>query len=241
MERRFDRDPAAPSDAGGGVATTDPTRGETARRAQTNGAGSLGTEAAPMRMLPITADPGPLGLASFAATTFILSMFNSGLMGSAGEPIVLGMALAVGGIAQFVAGMWEFRTGNTFGAAAFTSYGAFWISFWAFEQFYASKITDQATAMHAVGLYLITWGIFTAYMTIASLRVSAAVCTVFVLLTATFLLLGIGNAAESTSIVKAGGYVGLATAVAAWYASFAGVANATFGRIILPVKDLKRG
>src|SRR5689334_4712688 len=98
MERRFDREHlSAPSDAGGGVAT-DPTRGETARRSQTNGTGTLGTEASPMRMLPITSDPAPLGLASFAATTFILSMFNSGLMGSAGEPIVLGMALAVGGL-----------------------------------------------------------------------------------------------------------------------------------------------
>jgi succinate-acetate transporter protein len=240
MERRFDRDlPSAPSDAGGGVAT-DPTRGETARRSQTNGAGTLGSEASPMRMLPITSDPAPLGLASFAATTFILSMFNSGLMGKAGEPIVLGMALTVGGLAQFAAGMWEFRTGNTFGAAAFTSYGAFWLSFWAFEQFYASKITDETTLAHGVGLYLITWGIFTAYMTIASLRVSAAVCTVFVLLTATFLLLGIGNANMNDSIIKAGGYVGLATAIAAWYASFAGVTNSTFGRIVLPVKDLKR-
>src|SRR3954454_15347632 len=180
--------------------TTDPTRGETARAVQHDGAGALGTEANPTRTWPITSDPAPLGLASFAATTFILSMFNSGLMGSAGEPIVLGMALAVGGLAQFVAGMWEFRTGNTFGAAAFTSYGAFWISFWAFNQFYASKITDETTLAHAVGLYLITWGIFTAYMSIASLRVSAAVCTVFFLLTATFLLLGIGNAAESENI-----------------------------------------
>src|SRR3954463_5532786 len=80
MERRFDRDPSD-AEAGGGVATTDPTRGETARRARANGGGSRGTEASPMRMLPVTADPGPLGLASFAATTFILSMFNSGLMG----------------------------------------------------------------------------------------------------------------------------------------------------------------
>jgi succinate-acetate transporter protein len=237
MERRFDREVSAPSDAGGGIAT-DPTRGESARAIQQNGTGTLGTEATPWRTLPITSDPAPLGLASFAATTFILSMFNSGLMGKAGEPIVLGMALAVGGLAQFAAGMWEFRTGNTFGAAAFTSYGAFWLSFWAFDQFYADKITNPDTLGNAVGLYLITWGIFTAYMTIASLRVSAAVCAVFVLLTATFLLLGIGNAAASDGIVKTGGYVGIATAIAAWYASFAGVTNATFKRTVLPVKPL---
>src|SRR3954454_20298373 len=89
---------------------------------------------------PVTADPAPLGLAAFALTTFVLSFFNSGLMGEAGLPIVLGLALAYGGLAQLLAGMWEFRTGNTFGATAFTSFGAFWLSFWAFEQFFAKDI-----------------------------------------------------------------------------------------------------
>jgi succinate-acetate transporter protein len=208
-------------------------------RATGNGAPSLGTDGSPMRMLPITSDPAPLGLAAFAATTFMLSIFNAGFMGEGAEPIVFGMALFYGGLAQLLAGMWEFRTGNTFGAVAFTSYGSFWLSFWAFEQFYADKVTNAAQLEHAIGLYLITWGIFTAYMFIASLRVSAAVATVFVLLAATFLLLGIGHAQESESIVKAGGYVGIATAIVAWYASFAGVVNDTFKRIVLPVKDLK--
>src|SRR3954452_23669992 len=114
------------------------------------------------------ADPGPLGLAAFALTTFVLSMFNAELVGASGEPVVFGLALAYGGIAQLLAGMWEFRTGNTFGAVAFTSYGAFWISFWAFVQFFADKV-PAADAGHAVGLYLIAWGIFTAYMFVASL------------------------------------------------------------------------
>src|SRR3954453_19316785 len=82
------------------------------------------------------ADPGPLGLAAFALTTFVLSMFNADLVGKGGEPVVFGLAFAYGGLAQVLAGMWEFRTGNTFGAVAFTSYGAFWLSFWAFVQFY---------------------------------------------------------------------------------------------------------
>ena len=209
-------------------------------RATSNGAPSLGTDGSPMRMLPITSDPAPLGLAAFAATTFMLSIFNAGFMGEGAEPIVFGMALAYGGLAQLLAGMWEFRTGNTFGAVAFTSYGSFWLSFWAFEQFYADKITNEVQLQHAIGLYLITWGIFTAYMFIASLRVSAAVAVVFALLTATFLLLGIGDATEKESIVELGGYVGIATAIAAWYASFAAVLNDTFKRIVLPVKDLKR-
>ena len=106
-------------------------------------------------------------------------------MSSAGEPVVLGLALAYGGLAQLLAGMWEFRTGNTFGATAFSSYGAFWLSFWAFGQFY-EKHVPKADAGHAVGLYLIAWGIFTAYMFVASLRTTAAVALVFLLLAVTF-------------------------------------------------------
>jgi succinate-acetate transporter protein len=185
------------------------------------------------------ADPGPLGLAGFAMTTFVLSMFNAKLVSSGGEPVVLGLALAYGGLAQLLAGMWEFRTGNTFGAVAFSSYGAFWISFWALVVFYAPKI-PAADAGHAIGLYLWAWAIFTAYMTVASLRTTGAVALVFVLLTVTFILLGIGNSGGHENIIKWGGYVGLATAVAAWYASFAAVANSTFGRVILPVVPLNR-
>ena len=184
------------------------------------------------------ADPGPLGLAAFALTTFVLSMFNAHLLGAGGEPIVFGLALTYGGLAQLLAGMWEFRTGNTFGAVAFTSYGAFWLSFWAFVQFF-EKSVPAADAGHAVGLFLIACGIFTTYMFIASLRTTAAVALVFVLLAVTFFLLGIGNAGAHTNIIKAGGWVGLATAVAAWYASFATVTNKTFGRIVMPVKELK--
>jgi succinate-acetate transporter protein len=185
------------------------------------------------------ADPGPLGLAAFALTTFVLSMFNAGLMGKGGEPIVFALALMYGGLAQVLAGMWEFRTGNTFGAVAFTSYGAFWLSFWAFVQFY-EKSVPPADVGHAVGLFLIAWGIFTTYMFVASLRTTTAVATVFALLAVTFFLLGIGNAGAHTSIIKLGGWFGLATAAAAWYASFAVVTNSTFGRVVLPVRPLSR-
>jgi succinate-acetate transporter protein len=185
------------------------------------------------------ADPGPLGLGAFALTTFVLSMFNADLVSKAGEPVVLGLALAYGGGAQLLAGMWEFRTGNTFGAVAFSSYGAFWISFWALVTFFIPKI-PAADVGHAVGLYLIAWGIFTTYMFIASLRTTAAVALVFALLAATYILLGIGNAGAHANIVKWGGYVGLATAAAAWYASFAAVTNSTFGRTVLPVRPLRR-
>jgi uncharacterized protein len=183
------------------------------------------------------ADPGPLGLAGFALTTFVLSMFNAGLVSKAGEPVVLGVALAYGGIAQFAAGMWEFRTGNTFGAVAFTSYGAFWVSFWALVTFFADEIPAEHAGA-AVGLYLIGWAIFTLYMFVASLRTTGAIALVFILLTITFALLGIGNSGEHEGLVEAGGWFGLATAAAAWYASFAAVVNSTFGRPMLPVMPL---
>jgi uncharacterized protein len=153
--------------------------------------------------------------------------------------VVLGVALAYGGLAQLLAGMWEFRTGNTFGAVAFTSFGAFWLSFWALVTFFADKI-PAAHVDASLGLYLIAWGIFTAYMFIASLRTTAAVALVFLLLTATFFVLGIGNANESEGVIEVGGWLGLATAAAAWYASFAAVTNSTFGRTVLPVRPLKR-
>jgi succinate-acetate transporter protein len=182
------------------------------------------------------ANPAPLGLAAFAMTTFVLSMFNANLVNEKGVPVVLGLALVYGGIVQLLAGMWEFRTGNTFGAVAFSSYGAFWISFWALNVFYAKSIGGNVG--HAVGVYLWAWAIFTAYMTVAAMRVSGAVLLVFVLLTATFILLAIGAVGAHTTVTHWGGYVGLATAAAAWYASFAVVTNSTFGRTVLPVLPL---
>jgi succinate-acetate transporter protein len=209
----------------------------TERRFETS-AGRTAVERVQFVPSPI-ADPGPLGLAAFALTTFVLSMFNADLLGKGGEPIVFGLALTYGGLAQVLAGMWEFRTGNTFGAVAFTSYGAFWLSFWAFVQFF-EKSVPAADAGHAVGLFLIAWGIFTTYMLVASLRTTAAIATVFALLAVTFFLLGIGNAGAHPNVIKLGGWVGLATAVAAWYASFAAVTNSTFGRVVMPVRPLSR-
>jgi len=197
------------------------------------------TAAPPTAAAMSIADPAPLGLAAFALTTFVLSFFNAGLVSSTGEPVVLGLALAYGGLAQLLAGMWEFRNNNTFGATAFTSYGAFWLSFWAFNEFFAGKVPANELGS-AVGLYLIAWGVFTAYMFVASFRTTAAVSLVFLLLTITYIVLGIGEARGTSTIIKAGGWIGIATAVAAWYASFAGVANSTFGRTVLPVRPLMR-
>lgn len=203
----------------------EPIRGETARER--------------VSAAPTTADPGPLGLAGFAMTTFVLSMVNANLVGAKSTPIVLGLALAYGGLAQLLAGMWEFRTGNTFGATAFTSYGAFWLSFAAFEVFFAKDVPEAALG-NTVGLFLIAWGIFTAYMWVASLRTTVAISLVFFLLAVTFFVLGIGNANDNSNIVHIAGWLGIATAAAAWYASFAAVTNSTFGKTVLPVGPLTR-
>jgi uncharacterized protein len=197
------------------------------------------------------ADPGPLGLAAFAGTTFMLSLINAGLVGvqhvAPGGgllPMVAALALAYGGVAQFVAGLWEFRTGNTFGAVAFCSYGAFWISFFLIVQSAGKNV--GTVFFSGLGLYLWMWGIFTAYMFIASLRTTGAVALVFLLLAITFIILGIGNSALSgthsvtNGTIKLGGYLGILTALAAWYASFAVVVNSTFGRVMMPVMPLRR-
>jgi hypothetical protein len=182
----------------------------------------------------VIADPGALGLAGFAATTMVLSCFNAGLLPSAGEKVVLPLALFYGGLVQVLAGMWEFRKGNTFGATAFSSYGAFWLSFAAYVQFVVPALGGTAAAAPYTGLYLLAWTIFTGYMAVASVRTNGAIVAVVVLLFVTFLLLTLGEFGVG-GLATVGGYLGLATALAAWYASAAIVTNATWGRVVLPV------
>lgn len=170
-------------------------------------------------------------------TTFVLSCFNAGLISLSVQGVVLGLALFYGGATQFLAGMWEFRRGNTFAATAFASFGAFWLSFW----FYISRIAphlDAAHAYQATGVYLLAWTVFTAYMTVGAARVNGSVFAVFFALTLTFLFLTIGAFAQSTGWNKVGGWVGLVTAVLAWYASFAVVTNATWKKTVLPTWPL---
>jgi succinate-acetate transporter protein len=180
------------------------------------------------------ADPAPLGLAAFALTTFFLSAVNAGWVPASVEPVVFGLALAYGGGAQLLAGMWEFAKGNTFGATAFSSYGAFWISFWWLTAHLDSYKIPAGDVGKGLGLYLLAWGIFTAYMTVAATRVSGAVLAVFALLTITFLVLALGDFQTSDNVTKIGGYAGLLTALAAWYASFGGVTAFSHGKSLVP-------
>lgn len=176
------------------------------------------------------ADPGPLGLAAFALTTFVLSLANAGLVPTAGAA-VLGLAAFYGGLGQLIAGIWEFAKGNTFGATAFCSYGGFWLAFW----FLVSSKGDVAAGAAGVGVFLLAFGIFTLYMTVAALKTSGALIAVFAALTLTFFALALGALAGAAGLSTLGGYLGIITALLAWYASFAGVVNATWGRVVLPV------
>ena len=184
-------------------------------------------------MMAPAADPAPLGLAAFALTTFLLSAANAGWMTSASGDAWLGYAFAYGGLGQLLAGMWEFRNRNVFGATAFSTYGGFWIGLGLWALLVAP--TAGAKAGKDVAWILLAFAIFNTYMLFWSTMVNTAVFAVFLTLELTEVILFIGNFAGNTSIVKFGGYVGVVTALCAWYASAAGVANGTGGRAIVPV------
>ena len=189
------------------------------------------TTAAPK---PALADPAALGLAGFALTTFVLSVINDGWFNMDLTPAVFGLALFYGGLAQFAAGIWEFANRNTFGGAAFTSYGAFWLSFWYLVTF-VKLGSDGATG---VGVFLLAWGIFTLYMTIASWKTTVVTGLVFTFLTLTFFALSIGDFSGNKGVTVLGGYLGLITAILAWYGSFASVTNFTFKKTVIPTWPL---
>jgi succinate-acetate transporter protein len=198
-------------------------------------AGSAGTQ-----VVHRVADPAPLGLAGFAMTTFALSVSNANIWPAA-SVTALGLALVYGGGVQLLAGMWEFCRKNTFGAVAFSSYGAFWISYYVLVKFVIPGVPATTDFNVTVGVFLLGWTIFTAYMTIAACRVSGAVLLVFVLLTLAFIFLTLGAFHPlDHAWNKIGGWVGIATAIAAWYASLAGVANETFKKVIFPTYPLSR-
>jgi len=182
------------------------------------------------------ANPAPLGLCGFALTTFVLSSINAGWFPAGGTNIIVGLAVFYGGLAQLLAGMWEFRAGNTFGATAFTSYGAFWLSLGVVFIPVFGIGSALGTALHpALGLFLLGWTIFTGLMFFGTLRANMALIAVFGLLFLTFLALTIGELAPSNGAHVLGGYLGVLTAIAAWYAALAGVLAAGKSVFTLPV------
>ncbi len=186
-------------------------------------------ESAPV--LPV-ADPAPLGLGAFALTTFVLSVHNAGW---APDLVWIGLAFFYGGLAQLLAGMWEFRNRNVFGATAFTTYGAFWLSLATYVMLVLTGKAPAADVAGAVGWFLIAFAIFNTYMLLWSTRVNLAVFAVFLTLEVTEIVLAIGDLGGHPSMITLGGYIGILTAACAWYASAAGVVNGMAARPILMV------
>ena len=188
---------------------------------------------------PITAgiaDPAPLGLAAFALTTFLLSVANAGLMKNGTGDAWVGYAIAYGGLGQLLAGMWEFRNRNVFGATAFSTYGGFWIGLALWVILVAG---NQPAGSPAVGKdiawIVLAFAIFNTYMLIWSTALNMAVFLVFLTLELTEIVLFVGGFAANTNIIKVGGYIGIITALVAWYTSAAGVISGMSGRPVLPV------
>jgi hypothetical protein len=180
--------------------------------------------------IPLAADPAPLGLAAFALTTFLLSAKNAGW--TDGGNAWLGFAFAYGGLAQLLAGMWEFRNRNVFGATAFSTYGSFWIGLGIYVFFVEG---GSLNALNDLGFILLAFAIFNTYMLLWSSRVNVAVFMVFLTLEITEIVLFLGFFSDSEGIIKAGGMLGVLTAFVAWYTSAAGVVNGMAGRQVLKV------
>jgi len=195
--------------------------------------------AAPAAAVSAIADPAPLGLAGFALTTFLLSAMNarySWATSSSGSAW-LGYAFAYGGLCQLLAGMWEFRRNNVFGATAFSTYGGFWIGLGLWALLVAPHTTGTQGAKD-LGWILLAFAIFNTYMLIVSTQVNLAVFLVFLTLELTEIFLFIGNFTTKTGhggLIAVGGIVGIVTAAVAWYTSAALVMNGHKNKVVFPV------
>ena len=196
---------------------------------------------------PAIADPAPLGLSAFALTTFVLSSSNAGFLfpkAGAGGAAVLGLAFFYGGLVQIIAGVWEFRRNNVFGATAFCSYGGFWLAL-GFTLLPGSGIAASLVADKSlttgIGVFLLGWTIFTGLMFVGTLRLTLAHIVVFGLLFLTFLCLTIGflSGAGGASWIQIGGWLGIVTALAAWYLALS-VVLSSVKLVNLPTMPMNR-
>jgi uncharacterized protein len=189
------------------------------------------------KFVPPLADPAPLGLGGFALTAFAFSITNAGLVPDDAIRFYIPLALFYGGLAQFTAGLFEFRNKNIFGSTAFCSYGAFWIALGVVELFARQfELGAPGVRLAALGWFFVCWAIFTAIMWLGSWGIHAALGVAFTLALATFILLAWAVfAGPPNAILQWGGWVGILTAIAAWYIAAADVINSVYGRTILPL------
>jgi succinate-acetate transporter protein len=180
------------------------------------------------------ANPAPLGLMGFGATTVLLNLHNAGIITGSSLGMIFAMGIFYGGIAQIIAGLLEFRKGNTFGTLAFTSYGLFWISLVALLLFPKMGLADQVDNI-SMAFYLGVWGLFTAYMFVGTLKKNRALQVVFCTLTILFFLLAIGDYTKIDWIKTLAGYEGILCGLSAVYLACAEVLNETYGKQVLPI------
>lgn len=182
------------------------------------------------------ANVGALGLGGFALSTFVLNIVNAGLVDSATLGIVMPVAMFYGGLAQFAAGMWDVKRGDTFGATCFSSFGAFWMGLAAFFFLRLAGVQGFVDVTPAgIAVILVAWGLFTGYATIASLKKPRAITWIFITLTILFFLLAIGEFVPIVHTIA--GYEGIVCSLIAWYCSAAILINETHGRTILPLGE----
>jgi hypothetical protein len=182
----------------------------------------------------ILANPAPLGLMGFGATTILLNLHNAGIIAATSLGMIFAMGIFYGGIAQIIAGVLEFRKGNTFGTLAFTSYGLFWISLVALLLFPKMGLADPVDNV-SMAFYLGLWGLFTLYMFVATLKKHRALQVVFGTLTVLFFLLALGDYTKIDWIKTLAGYEGILCGLSAVYLACADMLNETYGKPVLPV------
>ncbi len=180
----------------------------------------------------LTANPAPLGLCGFGMTTILLNIHNAGF--TALDNTVIAMGIFYGGIAQVIAGIMEWKKGNTFGTTAFTSYGFFWLTLVAIWYLPAiGSVTPPAA--FSMGCYLALWGLFTAGLYIGTLKSSRSLQVVFASLTILFALLALANFSGSHAVHTLAGYVGLFCGASAFYTAIGQVLNEAFKRKVMPL------
>jgi len=204
---------------------------------------SLENRVSPVRMtvdLAAKMDAGPIALAAFASSTLVLSAVNAQLIDKSAIQAVIASAWVMGGLVQFVVGVFCLTKGRLFGGVAFTSFGGFWLSFAVYETFYVSKI-PPAEHGHATALFLAPWLIFTLFLWLASFRTSRALVVGLGALLVTIATLVLGQATSSESWLKIGGFLGLVLALGVFYIAGAELINQVYARQILPLGDLNVG
>lgn len=184
-----------------------------------------------------TANPAPLGLMGFGMTTVLLNLHNAGAFGL--STAILAMGIFFGGLAQVVAGMMEWKKGNTFGTTAFTSYGFFWLALVGLlilPELGIGEAADKTTMAWFLGL----WGVFTAVLFIATLRMNRALQFVFASLALLFFTLALGDALNDPAITQVAGYIGIVCGLSAMYTALAQVLNEVYGRELVPLCPVKK-